>query len=224
MRGPLNIIKQFTNYALLNATFTAVAATDILTSATHGLSSGQIVWVSTDNALPGGLTASTKYYVRVIDINTFYLATANTDDTAYRVNITSTGAGNQTWTLYASAAPMDLTDFTHIDVLISTDSNFSGTIKFAASIDDDAPDFAKSKAAGNQYSYLDAIPLNSGNAILGTEIVGDTGIVLTGTDIASEMVELNINGIKWFAPVITSWSAGKVSIWVRPFIGGPSRT
>lgn len=225
MRGPLNLINLWTAYSLATANFTAVAATDIITSATHGRSNGDIVWVSNSGGgLPGGLSTQTKYYVRVIDTNTFYLATQNTDDTAYRVNITSAGTGTQSWTLYASAAPQDLTDFTHIDVQIRTASSFTGTIKFAASIADDAPDFAKSKSATNQYSYLDAVPLNTGNSILGSEIVGDTGIALTGTDIDSEIVELNINGIKWFAPVITSWTQGTVTIGVRPFMGGPSRT
>lgn len=224
MRGPLSLIKLFTGYSLTTANFTAAAATDIITSVAHGMTSGQIVWVSSDNALPGGLAASTKYYVRVIDVDTFYLATYNTDDPAYRVNITSAGTGTHSWTFYASAAPQDLTDFTHIDVEVSTASSFAGTVKFAGSISDEAPDFAKSKSATNLYSYLNAVPLNTGNAILGSEVVGDTGIVCTGTDISSEIVELNINGIKWFAPVITSWSAGTVTIAVRPFVGGPSRT
>lgn len=56
-------------------TFTA-AATDIVTMADHGLSTGAKIRVEEGNSdLPAGLAEDTDYYVGRIDANTFYLYT-----------------------------------------------------------------------------------------------------------------------------------------------------
>lgn len=79
------------------AAFTA-ATTDILTDTSHGLSTDDAVVVANSGgALPGGLAASTIYYVVVIDANTFYLATKPGSDTNDRVDITSTGSGTNSY-------------------------------------------------------------------------------------------------------------------------------
>lgn len=85
--------------------FTAANATEIFTSATHGLNTGDgPVWVSNSGgALPAGLTASTDYYVIKIDANTFYLATSLANALAGTfLSITTDGTGTQTLTPQAS--------------------------------------------------------------------------------------------------------------------------
>lgn len=58
-------------------TFTTTIATpSVMTMAGHGMTSGQKLQSTTTGALPTGLTASTTYYVHVIDANTFHLCTS----------------------------------------------------------------------------------------------------------------------------------------------------
>jgi len=83
-----------------NKAFTAVAATDVITSNAHGLADGDIVTVSSSTTLPAGLSANTNYYVIEKATNTFQLS-ATSGGSA--VNITDTGTGTHTW--YRNEAP-----------------------------------------------------------------------------------------------------------------------
>lgn len=71
-------------------TFTAVAATDVITATGHTLVDGDKVRVSSTGTLPGGLSASTDYFVRDTSGSTFKLA-ASSGGAA--IDITSTGSG-----------------------------------------------------------------------------------------------------------------------------------
>lgn len=85
--------------AVADTVFTAAAATDILTASTHGLLTGDgpVRVANGGGALPGGLAASTDYWVIKIDADTFYLATSLANALAgTRINITSDGTGTQT--------------------------------------------------------------------------------------------------------------------------------
>lgn len=66
------------------------ATTDILTSILHGLTDGDIIFFSTTNTLPTGLTVNTPYYVRDATGNTFKVALTSG---GVAVDITSTGTG-----------------------------------------------------------------------------------------------------------------------------------
>lgn len=86
------------------ATFTANAATDIITVTTHGASNGLKVQVSSTTTLPAGLSAVTDYFVYVVSPDTIKLATslANLDAGTF-VNITDAGTGVHTITPTAIA-------------------------------------------------------------------------------------------------------------------------
>lgn len=79
-------------------TFTA-ATTDVCTAASHGFSDRDAFVVDSSGTLPEGLSASTVYYVRVLDENTFTLHTGSSLKPENMVDITSTGSG--THSLYA---------------------------------------------------------------------------------------------------------------------------
>lgn len=76
-------------------TFTADPGTEVCTSNAHGYATGLKVRVASTVSLPGGLFASTDYYLIVVNSNTFYFsdtlahAQAGTDI----VDITSVGVG-----------------------------------------------------------------------------------------------------------------------------------
>jgi hypothetical protein len=80
---------------VMSATFTSVNATEIHTSANHGLITGDFVTVSNSGgALPSGLFASTVYSVLVLTDSTFQL----NDTSGNLVLISTNGTGTQTWT------------------------------------------------------------------------------------------------------------------------------
>lgn len=77
---------------LSSVTFTAVAATEVITTATaHGLSIGDRVQVSSTTTLPAGLSASTDYFVITVPSTT--TMTISATDGGSVVNITDTGTG-----------------------------------------------------------------------------------------------------------------------------------
>jgi hypothetical protein len=82
--------------------FTAVAATNLITSAAHGLSAGVRVRVSSTAALPAGLAAATDYFVIASGLasNDFKLsATLGGGE----VDITDAGTGTHSWQRYLTA-------------------------------------------------------------------------------------------------------------------------
>jgi hypothetical protein len=87
-------------------TFTAVAATDVITtSATHGLVNDDTVVLTTTGTLPAGLALATTYYVLATPaVNTLTLA-AVADGTI--INITNTGSGTHTLTSVTSVTVND---------------------------------------------------------------------------------------------------------------------
>lgn len=76
-------------------TFTANASTDTITANAHGLTNGMTLNVSNSGgALPGGLAASTPYYVISATTNTFQLS-ATSGGSA--IDITDTGSGTNSY-------------------------------------------------------------------------------------------------------------------------------
>ncbi len=95
LAGPLTVGGQ--PFTIANLTYTA-AVTDLITVTAHGLVTGDgPVQTSSTGALPGGLAATTNYWVFVVDANTFKLATSFSNALAgVAVDITSTGSGVHT--------------------------------------------------------------------------------------------------------------------------------
>lgn len=76
--------------------------TDIITKASHGLSTGQGPFIlTTTGTLPGGLELDTYYWVEVIDANTFYLHLyrGGSTEAGARVDFTDAGSGTHSYQL-----------------------------------------------------------------------------------------------------------------------------
>lgn len=91
-----------TLFGVLNAnvgTFTTtIAAPGVMTLTSHGLQTGDQVYLTTTGALPTGLSANTLYYVVKVDANSFNLATSRAN--AYAgTKITTSGTQSGTHTL-----------------------------------------------------------------------------------------------------------------------------
>lgn len=95
--------------------------------------------------------------------------------------------------------------FRHIEFQLAT-AGFSGTIKFAGSNADAAPDFGAAATAANPWDFIQTV-----QQIDGSTIAGGTGIAYT-TDTTIKNLEANVNGFKWVAAIISSFSAGAITV------------
>ena len=81
------------------------AATDTITSASHGLKTGMVYQATTSGALPTGISGGTDYFVIYKTDDTFQLATSLANAQAgTAVNFTDSGSGNHTLTQQTDVA------------------------------------------------------------------------------------------------------------------------
>ena len=109
--------------------------------------------------------------------------------------------------------------FRNIVLQIDTSGSFNGTIKMGGSLGkmkedvvlpkDDTPNFGGTPAKTNPYQFVQLIDLDTAAAVNGA-----TGITSAGTDLHKQY-EINVNGLKYFCPVLTAWTAGVISMKVQ---------
>jgi hypothetical protein len=85
-----NSTSELSFIAAPEVTCTVTHASDTVNKTAHGLSNGTAVRISSTGTVPGGLSASTTYYVRDASANSFKLATTVSGAV---VNITNAGSG-----------------------------------------------------------------------------------------------------------------------------------
>ncbi len=110
-----------------------------------------------------------------------------------------------------AGSPMEVSDFRHLVLALATANSAAATIKIQGSISQAVPTWTSAASPANQWSYLQIIDLADQSVINGA-----TGIVLTGTD-SQRMFEVNTNAVKWLNVIVSGYSAGNISILVRPF-------
>lgn len=95
----ISVQSNYTDQAPSTKTFTVVdTATDYATVTAHGLITGTKIALTTDNALPTGLSA-TNYHIIKVDADTVAFATSLANAVAgTKVNITGSGTGTHTIT------------------------------------------------------------------------------------------------------------------------------
>lgn len=197
------------NAAALTAEFTA-ATSDIITSNTHGLVSGDVVTVSNSGgALPGGLSASTYYWVVKIDADTFYLATSE-NATSY-VNITNTGSGTHTFIREQVTKGINVSDYRHVTVQIDSAASTTAGIKSMGSVTYTYPDFSQAQSTSNNYDYVGMIDLQNA-----TGIDGDTGLSFSNSE-DHRLLSINTDGLTSISFKTSGFSAGTLVVKVRGF-------
>lgn len=98
--------------------------------------------------------------------------------------------------------------FRNIEIQVAQ-VGFSGTIKFVGSNADTAPDFSSAASASNPWDYIQTI-----DQIDGSSIAGGTGIPsVTVTSVRN--LEANTNAFKWFGVILSSVTAGSVTVKVK---------
>ena len=203
----LSETKIFRIAQVLSQAFTANAATDIITSAAHGLSNEDRVVLTTTTTLPAGLSLLTKYYIINATTNTFQLsATLN----GSAVNFTDAGTGTHTYTVQGKMVFTN--DFGQIELILATTNVTGLTLKVQTSNQDDV-NFSVAQSPTNKWSYLDLRCDDTGSDATGYEYVsGSVGIVLTANK--NLRFRLETNGQKWVNAQVSGFTAGNVELSV----------
>lgn len=211
---------------ILTANFTA-ATTDICTSAAHGLKNGDMVVLTTSASdLPAGLATSTVYWVIDATTNTFKLSASSCENYTTvdgvqppvpPVDITDAGTGTHTFTMHDIGRNIDVSDFRHCIAAVHGAGDANIDIGFVGSIgksptDSGCPDFSAAAAYNNSWIYLDSVSLISNTSVDGSA----AAISQTGTN-KHELHEINVNGLKWLNIIMSGWSAGTVTVFVKLF-------
>jgi len=185
----------FDSASKLVAEFTA-AATDIVTSAAHGLKEGDLVWVATTATLPTGLSASTDYYVRYLTVDTFELSA-----TLLGPAVDISAAGSGTHSFYLKGKSIMITDGRHVELSLYTagSANFNAKVQLSKQSD---VDFNVAASATNRWDYSQIIDIEDA-----TPYNGDAGITFSGTDDNLDF-EVNVNAGTWMTVIVSSWVAG----------------
>lgn len=197
-------------------TITPVAVTSstdatpiVVTATAHGLATGDYVMIfgHATNTAANGI-----FYVTKVDADSFQLKNRYT-----QANVAGTGGGAGTGGVMMKVPKILLVqEYKLMQLHLVTSGSANLTLKFAISnglmrADEgtghgDTPNFGATNNKDNPYTFVQAIDLQNGAAVN-----GDTGIVLAGTDV-NKTYELNINGAKYFAPIVTAWSAGAITL------------
>lgn len=208
------------------ANFTA-ATTDVITSNAHGLRNGEMVVLSTTDTLPAGLAISTVYWVIEAATNTFKLSaisvpfyTTGLGGAGYTaVDVTDTGTGTHTFTVHDIGRNIYCGDHRHALVTIHSDGGADAAMvvklvgSYGKSVADPlgCPDFSAAASATNRFDYMQAIDHQSGLAV-----AGDTGLTFSSADDHRQFM-VNVDGLLWLNAIISSWTAGEVTVSVRLF-------
>ncbi len=106
--------------------FTVNAGSNVITSAGHGLSNGNIIYFTSTTTLPAGLSLNTTYFVINQATDTFKVSTVSGGS---EVDITDTGTGTHTW---YSGSPVEITivRVSGEAVLFQEDNVIDGTITY----------------------------------------------------------------------------------------------
>lgn len=207
-REPVTLMSYLTK---LKATFTVVYTTGVFTSSGHGLANGDVVLLSNSGgALPAGSDNTTKYYVNVIDANTFYLYT----DSQFKTVLALTGNGTGTNSFNLQCKVINIVDFVNIEVDIETANSINvASIKCQISNEKSCPNFATAQSNTNVWKYAQMKLIDTGASVNGSTGITDLN---TGTD-AYRTYETNTNGFEWLCFQIGTVTAGTINIKVRGY-------
>lgn len=198
------------NQTASSAAFTVANATDIFTSAAHGLSNGDIINVANSGgALPTGLSASTNYFIITATTNTFQVSTTVGGSA---VDMSDDGSGTNTWYLLDRPAVIDVSSYSTAIISVSSADSVDLVLKFAGAISDTAPDFFLAQSTTNRYDFLDLIDREDL-----ASIDGDTGFDTGGTDL-QRVFQLDVRGLKWLSARTLDFVIGTLVIKCKLFI------
>lgn len=203
MTNELTILSQ----TAVSAVFTVANATDIFTSAAHGLSDNDVITVANSGgALPTGLSASTYYHIITATTNTFQVSVSRGGSA---VDMSDDGSGTNTWYKEGASNVIDVSSFSTAVVTINTSGSANVTLKVAGAISDTSPIFYNPQSTTYRYDNLDVIDLQDQ-----ASINGDTGLALAASD-DQRAFQVNVKGLKWLTVRTLDFQAGTLLVKIK---------
>lgn len=186
----------------------------VVTKASHGLASGDIVLIygHTTNTTVNGI-----WEVEIVNSSTFRLKDINTGD-----YVAGAGGGAGADGILMTAPKIILcSDYRHAIIHYQMSSSGNATTKVAGSLGKnsadasaqhgDTPNFGATVSATNPYTFLATVNLEDSSVI-----EGDTGLVASGSGL-TRTIEVNTDGQKYLTLVPTAWTAGSIDAKVKLF-------
>lgn len=113
-----------------------------------------------------------------------------------------------------SGVSLDVSDYDHVIIQVSTASSANLTMKVQGSIAEVEPAWGSAQSVANPWDYIQIKDLEDGSSI-----DGDVGFAPAGTD-DFRIFEVNVNALKWLNLIVTARSAGSVTAIARGFSSG----
>ncbi len=171
----------------------------VTTAAPHGYTTGQKVAIVGHTV---NTNANGRWVITVTGASTFEL-----------VDSVGNGVGGASGIHYGAYKTAQLGDFR--DAVLSFDTDGGGTAvltaKVVGSVQEELPNFAAPQGPDNQYDFIQMLDLQDGS-----EIDGDTGLAVSAGDM-NRMLEVNVNGLRWLAVILTDGSIGDLTVRARLF-------
>lgn len=181
----------------------------VVTKAGHGFATGDLVLIFGHAT---NIAANGIFKITVLSSSTFSL-----QDRYDNTDIVGSGAGAGSGGVVMPAPKILLVeDFDSCILELHTSNSASLTLKIAGSLgktiadaslkNGDTPNFGATQSDTNPYTYPALI-----NHEDGSQVEGDTGIVLAGTDVHTQY-EVNVNALKYLTSFVTAWTAGAITL------------
>ena len=104
---------------------------------------------------------------------------------------------------------VNVENYKTVNLTLTGASTPTGTVKFAVSDSDLAPNFNSAASAANPWVYAAVVDVQSGSVI-----AGNTGVAFAGTG-ATNMYTINVDGMRWVCANVTAYTAGAYTILMR---------
>ena len=98
-------------------------------------------------------------------------------------------------------------DYVYIGFIVETTDDAEGTLKFTGTSLDTPTDPTTTSTITNQWTNLEVV-----DEMNGTSYDGDTGIVVSGTDI-HKSYRLNVDITSWTMPILTNYTTGTFYVY-----------
>jgi len=191
--------KTLDNVTPVAITSSTNASPIVVTATSHGFETGDQVQITQHEV---NTAANGTWEVTKVTDNTFSL----TKNLASNTISTGNGVGANTGQCYKAPKVLFAEDFKSVQHAVNTTSSANVKVLFVASNDEEMPDFAQTVSKDNSYDGIQLIESQDGDFV-----DGNTGIVLSGTDI-NTIYEQNRNKSRWISVKIEDYTAGTVDI------------
>ena len=106
----------------------------------------------------------------------------------------------------ANTSALNVADYQHVGFTVILDAT-TGTLKFACSMSDEAPNFFSAQGDSAPWDYVDVTDLQDNSSI-----DGDVGLVMVNSTTLRQFKLTNTNVFRYCTANLSPWTAGTTSV------------